>query len=164
MTDNGVAKCFLDIVMDVEGPLPKGDLKQAFMSKTSLAELPAPFGLAKDPKQHVKADIAVVPGNDGKYLVCKIIHLKEKAKTPVAKSLCYGQPRLIDWQGTVRRVKKCVHLICIWVASKSRAMCFVAMKMESQRKRGRLMNGILALTLSRSRDLGTTFATRCYDG
>lgn len=111
MGDQGVAKSFLDIVMDVEGPIPKGNLKQSFMSKSPVAEIQPPFGLKKDPQQHVKLDIAVVPQNDGKFLVCKLINLKDKVKTPFAKSLCYGSPRLIDWLGNVRAVKKCVHFI-----------------------------------------------------
>eukprot|EP00438_Fugacium_kawagutii_P012958 Skav206848 [mRNA] locus=scaffold3577:158736:160658:- [translate_table: standard] len=110
MGENGVVKCFFDIVMDVAGPIPKGPLKEALLSKAVPTEFPEPYGLRKDPES-VKIDIAVVPQNNGLFCVCKIVNMKQKEKVAYAKAMCFGTPYLVDWSGEVRTVKKCVHYI-----------------------------------------------------
>lgn len=156
MGDQGVAKNFLDIVMDVEGPIPKGNLKESFMSKSHVAEIPPPFGLKKDPQQRVTLDIAVVPQNDGKYIVCKLINLKDKVKTPFAKSLCYGSPRLIDWLGNVRSVKKCAHFIFEHLGGFQIRSHVLRSHEDGKPEKDRLKNGISVLTLLRSTGPGKT--------
>ncbi len=111
MGDQGVVKSFIEVILDVPGPIPKGELKQALMSKVPVTDLPKPFGLAKDPGAGVKLDFAVFPQSDEKFCVCKLVNLKEKVKVLFAKSLCYGEARMIDWLGNVCAVKKCVHYI-----------------------------------------------------
>ena len=110
MGDQGFVKSFLEVMLDVPGPIPKQDLRQAFLARSKVTQWPEPFGLRKDPGP-VTVDLAVFPQNDDKFTVCKIINIKQKTKVPYAKSLCYGTPFMIDWRGNVRTVKKCIHFI-----------------------------------------------------
>lgn len=113
-TTKGVVKCFLDVVFDVPGPIPKGELKELLLASTPLHELPAPFGFKCDPKIPCRFDLAVVPQADsdgGSFYVVKLINFKEKVKTSVAASVCTGKPYMIDWVGEVRSMKKVIHFI-----------------------------------------------------
>lgn len=89
MGESGVVKCFFDIVMDVAGPIPKGTLKEALLSKAVPTEFPEPRGLRKGPES-VKIDIAVVPQNKGLFCACKIVNMKQKEKAACAKAMCFG--------------------------------------------------------------------------
>ena len=135
MGDHGVVKCFIDIVMDIQGPIPKGIIKESFLAKSSPVDLPHPFELRKEPGQS-KIDLAIIPQNDGLFCACKIVNLKSKEKVPYARSMCFGTPYMIDWSGEVRTVKSvCAISLKTWVASIVATMCSGRMKMVSLRKK-----------------------------
>lgn len=90
MGETGVVKCFFDIVMDVAGPIPKGPLKEALLSKAVPTEFPEPYGLRKDPES-VKIDIAVVPQNNGLFCVQDCEH-ETKRKGCVCQSHVFWNP------------------------------------------------------------------------
>lgn len=108
--DKGVVKCFIDVVFDVPGPIPKIELKELLMSRSPLSDLPAPYGMKKELPVRCQFDLAVMPQADGdKFYVMKMFNFKEKLKTSDAASVCFGKPRMIDWTGEVRTMRKVIH-------------------------------------------------------
>ena len=112
-SNKSVVKCFLDVVLDVPGPIPKTDIKEHLMSHSPLTDLPSPFGLKKDlgQSQRCRIDIAAVKQADDKFCVVKIMNFKDKIKTAEALSVCYGKAYMFDWVGQVRSTKKVIHYI-----------------------------------------------------
>ena len=108
----GVVKCFIDIIFDVPGPVPKAELKELLMTRSPLSQLPAPYGTKKDLQVKCHFDLAILPQSDGNlFYVLKIFNYTEKIKTSEAASVCCGKPRMIDWTGEIRTTKKVIHYI-----------------------------------------------------
>ena len=89
-SNKSVVKCFLDVVLDVPGPIPKTDIKEHLMSHSPLTDLPSPFGLKKDlgQSQRCRIDLAAVKQADDKFCVVKIMNFKDEIKTAEALSVC----------------------------------------------------------------------------
>ena len=102
----GIAKCVVEILMDVDGPVPHGQIKEALSSGSGCRDLPEPYGLKSQPLQPYLLDIAVLPQVNGKHCVVKIINFKEKMKIVDVRAMTYSTPRMVDWQNNVKNMKK----------------------------------------------------------
>lgn len=100
-SNNSVVKCFLDVVLDVPGPIPKTDIKEHLLSHSSLVDMPFLCGLKAD-LGRCRFDLAVTKQTDDKVCIVKIVNYKEKVKTQNAVQVCYGKPYMFDWTGEVR--------------------------------------------------------------
>ena len=107
----GIAKCVVEILMDVDGPVPHGQIKEALSSGSGCRDLPEPYGLKSQPLQPYLLDIAVLPQVNGKHCVVKIINFKEKMKIVDVRAMTYSTPRMVDWQNNVKNMKKVLHHI-----------------------------------------------------
>lgn len=105
-------KCFLDVALNVERPIPKTDVKEHLMSQSPLADLPPPCVSRKDlgQSQRWRIDLAVVKQTDEKFCVVKILNFKDKIKTAEAG---YGKPYMFDWIGPRRKKHTTQYLLPI---------------------------------------------------
>lgn len=105
-------KCFLDVALNVERPIPKTDVKEHLMSQSPLADLPPPCVSRKDlgQSQRCRIDLAVVKQTDEKFCVVKILNFKDKIKTAEAG---YGKPYMFDWIGPRRKKHTTQYLLPI---------------------------------------------------
>ena len=109
MSEHGVVKCFVDVIMDVE-VTSKNELKQALQSR-AFGDLPVPFGITLAPEVIAKLDIAMVRQPNSRFIIVKIINLRDKIRVSEARNLCHGKAHSIDWSGEVRTMKKIFHFV-----------------------------------------------------
>ena len=105
-------ECFLDIVCDV--PSFTRTEVQNRLQRQNYKALPKPFGVAKPLDAPFRLDLAVIPQNNSKFAVVKLINLRDKNNTVEdIQGLCYGKPHAVDWSGAgnVATMKKCLHFI-----------------------------------------------------
>ena len=72
MSEHGVIKCFVDVVLDVE-MTSKNEFKQALQSR-AFGDLPIPFHVDVNLDEIAKIDIAAVSLPNGRVIVVKIIN------------------------------------------------------------------------------------------
>ena len=61
--------------MDLAGPVPKNDLKEALMARSNVTELPEPFGLRKDPGKTKKTSFDLKPKPSPQSFVFLVLFL-----------------------------------------------------------------------------------------
>ena len=74
-----MVKCVIDVVPDVPGPIPKDQLKEMLLAGGPLHTLPAPFGVATETQLRFSFDLVVLPQNNDRFLVCKVMNMKDSA-------------------------------------------------------------------------------------
>ncbi|CAJ1347862.1 unnamed protein product, partial [Effrenium voratum] len=80
MPEQGMVKCVIDVVPDVPGPIPKDQLKEMLLAGGPLHTLPAPCGVATETQLRFSFDLVVLPQNNDRFLVCKVMNMKDKVK------------------------------------------------------------------------------------
>lgn len=50
----------------------------------------------------------VLSTSDGQHFLMKHIFLSDRVKGEFGSSLCYGEPRMLDWHGNAKNLKKSV--------------------------------------------------------
>ena len=111
MPDQGMVKCVIDVVPDVPGPIPKDQLKEMLLAGGPLHTLPAPFGVATETQLRFSFDLVVLPQNNARFLVCKVMNMKDKVKVPTARQLCHGRPHMVSWRNQVHTMRKFLYYV-----------------------------------------------------
>ena len=75
----GFVKCFVDVIVDVQGSPPVNEIKASLQAK-AIKELPQPYSLAWEIACSLKFDSAIIKQNRGNHMVVQIVRFSEKAK------------------------------------------------------------------------------------
>ena len=88
MVSKGFAKCFVDVIVDVQGNPPVNEIKASLQAK-AMKERPQPYGLASETAGSFKFDLAIIKQNNGNHMVVKIVNLSEKTKVERTRDTLY---------------------------------------------------------------------------
>ena len=71
-------------------------------------DMPEPFCLKVSPEMSYGMQLYVLSTSDGQHFLVKHIFLSDRVKGELGSSLCYGEPRMLDWHGNAKNLKKSV--------------------------------------------------------